>query len=150
MDDFTEKLPWDGLAKRRLTLAPEKLVIHYKNVARDFEDEYDYGKIDPDFRTVRRGETEWSNAVFGLVIASIVFFILTKMSSSLIFNAIVLAVQLCTALLAVVLIARIFIKKNHLYIMDTSGDSILTIRSTPRARAFAAKLKEKVKAAGGA
>jgi hypothetical protein len=72
------------------------------------------------------------------------------MSSSLIFNAIVLAVQLCTALLAVVLIARIFIKKDHLYIMDTSGDSILTIRSTPRARAFAAKLKEKVKAAGGA
>jgi hypothetical protein len=150
MDVFTEKLPWDGLAKQRLTLGPGKLVIHYKNIARSFEDEYDYRKIDPDFRTVRRGETEWSNAVFGLVIASIVFFILTKMSSSLIFNAIVLAVQLCTALLAVVLIARIFIKKDHLYIMDTSGDCFLTLKSTSKARAFVAKLKEKVHAAGGA
>jgi hypothetical protein len=150
MDVFTDKLLWDGLATRRLTLEADRLVIRYKNIARGFEDEYDYGKIDPSFRTVRRGETAWSNVVFGLVIASIVFFILTKMSSSLIFNSIVLIVQLCTAMLAVVLIARIFIKKDHLYIMDTSGDCIITLRATPKARAFAAKLKAKVEAAGGA
>ena len=147
MDIFTEKLPWDGFATRRLTLGPDKLALSYKNIARSFEDEYDYGKIDPVFRTVRRGETEWSNIVFGLVIASIVFFILTKMSSSLIFNGIVLIVQLCTAVLAVWLIARIFIKKDHIYIMDTSGDCILTLRSTPKARAFVVKLKTKTEAA---
>jgi hypothetical protein len=144
MDVFTEKLPWDGLAARSLTLGPDRLVINYKNIARSFEDEYGYGSIDPAFRIVRRGEAEWSNVVFGLVIASIVFFILTKMSSSLVFNSAVLAFQLCTALLAVLLIARIFIKRDHLYIMDTAGDCILTLRSTPKSRAFAAKLKEKI------
>ncbi|MBN2189184.1 MAG: hypothetical protein JW699_07005 [Chitinispirillaceae bacterium] len=148
MDMYTDKHPWDGLATRRLTLGPDRLIIHYKNIARGFEDEYDYGKIDPAFRTVRRGEAEWSNVVFGLVIASIVFFILTKMSSSLIFNTIVLIVQLCAALLAVALIFRIFIKKDHLYIMDATGDCILTLRATSKARAFAAKLKAKVEAAG--
>ena len=147
MDVFTEKLPWDGFAKRRLTLGPDKLVIAYKNIAHSFEDEYDYKKIDPVFRVIRRGETEWSNVVFGLVIASIVFFILTKMSSSIIFNSIVLAVQLCTALLAVWLIARIFLKKDHLYLMDTSGDCICSLRSTPKAIAFAAKLKMKTEKA---
>jgi hypothetical protein len=150
MDVFTERLPYDGLATRSLVLEAGRLVIRFKNISRSFDDEYDYRKIDPCIKTVRRGQTEWSNIVFGLVIVSIVFFVLAKMSSSLIFNSIVLTVQLCTALLAVYLIALIFIKKDHLYIMDTSGDCILTLKSTPKSRAFAAKLKEKVKAAGGA
>ena len=150
MDVFTERLPWDGLATRRFTLENDRLVIRYKNIARSFEDEYDYRKIDPVARTVRRGETEWSNVVFGLVIASIAFFILTKMSSSLVFNSIVLIVQLCTALAAVYLIALIFFKKEHIYIMDTSGDCILSLKSTPKSRAFAARLNAKVAAAGKA
>lgn len=144
MDVYTERLPWDSLATRRLTLENDRLVISYKNIARSFEDEYDYRKIDPVATTVRRGETEWSNVVFGLVIASIVFFILTKMSSSLVFSSIVLIVQLCTAIAAVYLITIIFFKKEHIYIMDTSGDCILSLKSTPRARAFVAKLKAKV------
>jgi hypothetical protein len=148
MDIFTERLPYDSLATRRLALEAGRLVIRFKNLARSFEDEYDYRKIDPVFKIVRRGETEWSNTVFGLVIVSIVFFILTKMSSSLVFNGIVLSVQLCTALIAVFLIALIFIKKDHLYIMDTSGDCFLTLKSTPKSREFAAKLKAKVESAG--
>ena len=150
MDDFTERLPYDGLATRRLVLEAGRLVIRFKNIARSFEDEYDYRKIDPCIKTVRRGESEWSNIVFGLVIASIVFFVFTKMSSSLIFNSIVLTVQLCTALLAVWLIALIFIKKDHLYIMDSSGDCIISLKSTLKSRAFVARLKAKVEAAGAA
>jgi hypothetical protein len=149
MDVFTENLFYDSLAKRTLTLESEKLVINYKNIARSFIDDWDYRKIDPVFRTMRRGESEWSNVVFGLVIVSVVFFILTKMSSSLVFNGIVLVVQLCTALVTVFLFARIFLKRDFIYILDTSGDCILSLRSTPRAKAFAAKLKEKVEMAQG-
>ena len=147
MDVFTERLPYDGLATRRLVLEAGKLVIRFKNIARSFDDEYDYRKIDPCIKTVRRGETEWSNIVFGLVVVSIVFFVLTKMSRSLIFNSIVLTVQLCTALLAIWFIALILIKKDHLYIMDISGDCILSLKSTTKSRAFAAQLKLKVEEA---
>lgn len=144
MDVFTERLFYDGLAKRTITLEPDKLVIAYKNIARNFTDDYAYLKIDPDFKTVRRGETEWSNVVYGLVVASMVFFILSKMSPALLFKSIVLGIQLCAVATAVYLLARIFLKKDHIYVLDTTGDCIISLKSTPKSRAFVAKLKEKV------
>jgi hypothetical protein len=148
MDVFIQRLPWDSLATRTLTLEADRLVINHKNFVRSFTDDYDYRKIDPVFRTVRRGETEWSNFVFGLVLASTVFFVISKMSSSLIFRSVVIGIQLFAALTAVYLISRIFLKKEHIYILDTTGDCIAALRSTPKAKAFASKLKEKMKASG--
>jgi hypothetical protein len=147
MDVFMERLYHDGFAKRTVTIEQDKLVINLKSIGRNFTDDYDYSKIDPSFKTVRRGETEWSNVVYGLVVASMVFFILSKMSSSLLFKSIVLAVQVCTVAAAVYLLARIFIKKEHLYILDTAGDCVLVFRSTPKSRAFVAKLKARAEAA---
>ena len=147
MDVFARRLPYDGLAKRTVTLEQDKLVIDYKNFARNSTDDYDYRKIDPGIKTIRRGETEWSSVVYGLVVASVVLFLLSKMSPGLLFTSIVLGIQVCTAAAAVYLFACIFIKKDHIYILDTSGDCILALKSTPKSRAFVAKLKAKVEAA---
>jgi uncharacterized membrane protein len=147
MDVFTQRLPYDGLAKRTLTLEQDKLVVNYKNVVRNLTDDYAYGKINPDFKTVKRGETEWSSIVYGLVITSMIFFILSKMSPSLLFKSIVLGIQVCTVVIAVYLLALIFIKKTHIYVLDTSDDCILALKSTPKSRAFVVKLKAKVDAA---
>ncbi|MGA2507310.1 MAG: hypothetical protein ABSF80_07540 [Chitinispirillaceae bacterium] len=147
MDVFTQRLPYEGFAKRTITLEQDKLVIDYKNIARSLTDDYSYGKIDPVFKTIRRGETEWSSIVYGLVITSMVFFILSKMSPSLLFKSIVLGIQVCTVVIAVYLLALIFYKKAHIYVLDTSGDCILALKSTPKSRAFAAKLKAKVESA---
>ena len=76
-----------------------------------------------------------------------VFFILSKMSPSLLFKSIVLGIQVCTVVIAVYLLALIFYKKAHIYVLDTSGDCILALKSTPKSRAFAAKLKAKVESA---
>jgi hypothetical protein len=150
MDIFTQRLPYDGLAKRTVTLTQDKLVIDYKNFARNSTDDYDYRKIDPDFRTVRRGETEWSNVVFGFLIAFLVLFIFSKMSPSLLFKSIVLSIEVCTIVIALYLFARLFIKKEHLYVLDDTGDCILSLKSTPKSRAFIAKLKAKVDGANKA
>jgi len=147
MDVFAQRLPYDGLAKRTVTLEQDKLIIGYKNIARNFIDDYDYRKIDPGFKTIRRGETEWSGVVYGLVVASVVLFLFSKMSPGLLFKSIVLGIQVCTVTAAVYLFALIFIKKDHIYILDTSGDCILALKSTPKSRAFVAKLKAKVEAA---
>lgn len=147
MDVLTERLPWDGLAVRRLRLEGGRLVIQYKNIARSFDDEYEFRKIDPVFRVVRRGEPGWSGTVFGLIVVSIVFFILTKMSSSLVFNGIVMVLQICTLFATVFLIAKIFLKREHLYVLDRSGECIVSLKSTPRSRAFTAKLKAAVERA---
>jgi hypothetical protein len=147
MDVFIERLPWDGLATRTLTLENDRLAIRFKNIARSLDDDYRYGKIDPDIKTVRRGETGWSNVVYGLVVTSVVFFVLSKMSPSSTFRNVVIGFQLCAAAAAVCLLSRIFLKRDHLYIMDTAGDCIVSFKSTPRSRAFAAKLREKIAAA---
>jgi hypothetical protein len=144
MDVFTQRLPWDSLGTRTLALESDKLVMNHKNFSRSFTDDYDYRKIDPVFRTVRRGETEWSGVVYGLVVASIIFFVLSKMSSAQIFSSVVIGIQLCTALAAVYLIFRILLKKDHIYILDDTGDCIVALRSTPKARAFAAELKSRI------
>ena len=47
MDVFTQRLPYEGFAKRTITLEQDKLVIDYKNIARSLTDDYSYGKIDP-------------------------------------------------------------------------------------------------------
>ena len=140
MTTFTQRIPWQGFAKRTLTLAPDKLLINHKG----FEDEYRYKDINPALQTVRRGESEWSNVIFGLIVAFAILFILTKIIPSVIFKLTVFALGFVVLIAAGWLFALQFIKKEHVAILDTSGDCILMLRVTPKSKPFITQLRAKL------
>jgi hypothetical protein len=144
VDHFIQKMPWEGLAKQTITLEDGKMVIDYKSPARNFSDDYRYGNLSPDIKLVRRGATEWSNVVYGLVVTSIVFFLISKMSNSLLFKSIALGIQLFIVIVAVSLLGLVFVKREYLYVLDDTGDCVVALRATPKAKAFIGKLKQKL------
>jgi hypothetical protein len=148
MNLFVQILPYEGFAKRTFTLEAGKMVIDYKSPARNCSDDYSYDRINPDIKLVRRGATEWSNVVYGLVILSIVFFLISKMSYSLLFKSIMLGIQLGIVIVAVILLAHIFLKKDYLYVLDDTGDCLFALRATPKAKTFIGTLQEKMATAG--
>jgi hypothetical protein len=144
MNTFIQHLPWEGFAKRTLTLEEEKLIIDYRSPGQNLTDDIPYGRINPDIRLVRRGATEWSNVVFGLVIAMLAVFVISKMSRSMLVMSITLVVQLCIVVPALVLVALIFIKKEYIYVLDDTGECLFSLRATPKAKTFIGKMKERM------
>lgn len=149
MDRFIQYLPYDALGKRTVTIEQNGLTIHFKNINRNFSDEYPYAKINPDFKIVSRGETEWSGVIYGLVVFSIFMFLVIKMSHGLIFKCTVWSIQFCALVTAVYLLALRFIKKDYHYIFDLSGECILSMKKTPASDEFVRKLKARLASEGG-
>jgi hypothetical protein len=150
MEQFTQYLPYDALAKRTLVLDQEKLTIHFKSLNRNFTDEYPYAKINPTIKSVRRGEREWTGVVYGLVVTYIVFLILTKMSQALYLRVPFIVIQVAMLGIAAWLGSLMFLKKEFHYIFDTDGECILMIKATPKANEFLKKLKGKLGNQGSA
>ena len=143
-----QRLPYDSLAKRTITLEADKLVMEYRNIVRSFTDDYLYAHLSPDIKTVRRGASEWSGVIYGFVVTFMVFFLFTKMSHSLLFRVIFLGLQVAALAGVVWLLLLWVIKRDYYYILDRSGDCILCLKATPKAREFVKKLREKIAAAG--
>jgi hypothetical protein len=144
VDTFIQYLPYDALAKRTLTLEQEKLSMHFKNLTRNFSDDFPYQKINPDIKTVHRAEKEWSGVVYGLIVTYIVFLILTKMSQALYLRTAFLVIQIGMLAIAVWLGVLMFRKQDYYYIFDTDGECILMIKATVKAKEFVKKLKAKL------
>jgi hypothetical protein len=148
MDQFVQYLPYDALGKRTLRLEQDKLVLTYKNLTRNYTDEFPFEKINPVFKYVKRGESEWDGVLLGLVVSAIALVLFTKMLHSLIVRTVFLSIQVCMLFAAVYLLAIKFIKRDYCYILDDSGDVIVALKVTPHAKAFIAKLSEKMKNSG--
>jgi hypothetical protein len=144
VDTFIQYLPYDALAKRTLTLEQDKLSMHFKNLTRNFSDDFPYQKINPDIKTVHRAEKEWSGVVYGLIVTYIVFLILTKMSQALYLRTAFLVIQIAMLAIAVWLGVLMFRKQDYYYIFDTDGECILMIKATVKAKEFVKKLKAKL------
>ena len=141
---FIQRLPYESLAKRTITLEPDKLVMAYKNIVRNFTDDCLYTNLNPDIKTVRRGANEWSGVIYGLVVTFIVFFLFTKMSHALLFRMIFLSLQIFTLIGIVWLLLLWVIKREYIYIFDRSGECILCLKATPKARELIKQLREKI------
>jgi hypothetical protein len=144
MDTFVQHLPYDALATRKITLEPEKIVMHYKSLNRNFNEQYGYADLDPDFKTVRRGEKEWSGVIYGFIISSVVLFLFVKIAHSFLFKSLFLGIQIALLITAAYLFSLIMLKKEFVYIFDRSGECILTLKATPKAKEFVKKLRAKV------
>ena len=144
MDVFIQRIPWKGFAKQTLTLGVDKLVIFYKGFDQTIEDEYLYKGLHLAIKNVRRGESAWTNVIFGLIITSIVLFLCTKMSPSLLFKAIVLILNFAVLITAGALFLQRFIKREYVYLFDASGECILMLRVTPGSRPFIAALRQNI------
>jgi hypothetical protein len=144
VDTFIQYLPYDALAKRTLTLEQDKLSMHFKNMTRNFSDEFPYKKINPDIKMVRRAEKEWSGVVYGLIVTYIVFLILTKMSQALYLRTTFVVIQIAMLATAAWFGFLMFRKQDYFYIFDTDGECILMIKATPKAKEFVKKLKGKL------
>jgi len=144
VDTFIQYLPYDALAKRTLTLEQDKLAMHFKNLTRNFSDEFPYTKINPDIKTVHRAEKEWNGIVYGLIVSYIVFLILTKMSQALYLRTAFLVIQIALLVGAAWFGVLMFLKKEYYYIFDTDGECILMIKATPKAKEFVKKLRNKL------
>ncbi|MBN1131080.1 MAG: hypothetical protein JXA71_18975 [Chitinispirillaceae bacterium] len=144
MDSFIQYLPYDALAKRTITLEQDKLTLTHKSLNRNFSDEFPYAKINPGIKTVRRGEHEWSNIIYIVVVTYIVFFILTKMTQALYARTVFVVFQVAMLAIAAVLGALMFIKKDYYYLFDNDGECILMIKANKKGREFVKKLKEKL------
>jgi hypothetical protein len=141
VDTFIQYLPYDAFAKRTLALEQDKLSMHFKNLTRNFSDEFPYKKINPDIKIVRRAEKEWNGMVYGLIVTYIVFLILTKMSQALYLRTTFVVIQVAVLILAAWLGLLMFLKKDYYYIFDTDGECILMLPVTPKAKEFVKKLR---------
>jgi D-alanyl-lipoteichoic acid acyltransferase DltB (MBOAT superfamily) len=144
MEQFIQHIPYDYLGKRTIGLDNDKLVINTKNLLQAISDDYSYDKIDPEFKTIRRGEKEWGNIVYGLIVFAVVLFLLLKVFNNMTFKVVVLCLQLCTIAAATYLLSLGYFKRNFIYVLDTSGNCILLLKETDKSIAFTKKLKEKI------
>jgi hypothetical protein len=144
MNSLIQYLPYDALAKRTLTLEEDKLSIRFKSLNRNFSDEFPYAKINPEIKTVRRGEKDWMGVIYGVVVTYIVFFILTKMTEALAVRAVFVAMQVILLITTAILGAFMFIKKDYYYIFDSDGECILMIRTDEKGKEFVKTLRGKL------
>lgn len=144
MDQFTQHMPYDYLGKRTIRIEDDRIVIDSKNILRTLSDDYRYEKINPVFKTVRRGEKEWGSIVYGLIVSTIVLFLLLKMFHNGLFTVIVYCIQLSMIGTAVYLLSLGYFKRNFIYVLDTSGDGIFSLKETDRSKEFLKKLKAKI------
>jgi hypothetical protein len=141
MDQFVQYLPYDALGKRILRIERDKLVISYKNLTRNFVDEHPFKAVNPSFKYVRRGDSEWDGVLFGLVISAIVLVLFTKMLHSLTLRTIFLTIQISMLFAAVYLLGVKFIKREYCHILDDTGETIVAIRVTAKSKEFIGRLK---------
>lgn len=144
MEQFTQQLPYDYLGKRTIKLENERIVIDSKNMLRTLSDDYSYDKIDPEFKTISRGEKEWGNIVYGLIISLIVLLFFQKMFHNGLFTIIVYCIELCVIAAAAYLVSLGFFKRNFIFVLDTSGNCIFFLKETARSKEFINRLKEHI------
>jgi hypothetical protein len=144
MDQFIQHIPYDYLGKRTIRLENDRIVIDSRNMLHALSDDYPYNKIDPAFKTIRRGEKEWGNIVYGLIVATISLFILLKMFHNGLLTLIVYCVQLSMIASAAYLVSLGYFKKNFIYVLDTSGNCVFSLKENDRSKEFLKKLKAKV------
>ena len=141
MDQFIQYLPYDALGKRTLRIEQDKLVLTYKNLTRNFVDEHPFKSINPSFKYIKRGDSEWDSVLFGLVIAVIILGFVTKMIHSPIPKIIFLTIQIATLFTTVYLLGVKLIKREYCHILDDTGETIVAMRVTPKSKEFINRLK---------
>lgn len=144
MSSLVQHLPYDALAKKTITLEQDTMTIEFKSLNRRFTDEFPYAKINPAITTVHRGEKEWMNVIYGVVVTYIVFFILTKMTQALVARTVFLAIQLALLGITVFLGLLMFLKRDYYHVFDIDGECILTIQANEKGKEFVKKLKGKL------
>jgi hypothetical protein len=140
------RVPGAGFAGRTLTLEDDKLVIESKKAGASFSDEYFYRSINPVVKTARRGETGWSNVIYGIVVASLALFMATRMTQSAVAKMIILALDYAALLFAAFLFCLQLKKSDYADFYDENGDCILSIKITPKSKPFIASLRQKIPA----
>ena len=141
MDQFTQQMPYDYLGKRTITLESDKLVINSKNMLGSLSDDYSYSKVDPQFKTILRGEKEWGNVVYGLIISILVLLFIQKVFHNGLFTLIIYGLELVAIAAAVYFVSLGYFKKNFIFVLDTSGNCLFTLKETPKSKEFIKKLK---------
>lgn len=144
MDRFIQQMPYDYLGKRTIKLEEDKIIIDSKNMVRTLSDDYPYAKIDPEFKTIRRGEKEWGSVVYGLIVSILILLFFQKMFHNGLFTIIVYCIELCVIAAAVYLVSLGFFKKNFIFVLDTSGNCIFSLKETAESKEFIKKLKERI------
>jgi hypothetical protein len=144
MDQFIQQMPYDYLGKRTIKLDDDKIIIDSKNMLRTLSDDYPYAKIDPEFKTIRRGEKEWGSIVYGLIVSAVVLFLLLKVSNNMMFKVIVLCIQLCTIATATYLLSLGYFKRNFVFVLDIEGNCVFSLKETDKSKEFIKKLKERI------
>jgi hypothetical protein len=144
MDQFIQQLPYDYLGKKTITIENNRLAITSKNLLQSISDEYPFEKIDPVFKTISRGEKEWGNVVYGLIVATIGFFLLIKIFHNGLFSIIAYVIQLCLIATACYLLSLGYFKRNFIYVLDTAGDCIIALKESPKSTEFLKKLKARL------
>jgi hypothetical protein len=147
MDQFIKREPYDYLGKKTIELHSDRIVINSKNLVRSMSDDWSYSLINPEFRTIRRGEKEWGNVIYGLIITVIVFFLLIKGVNIGLFTLIAYGIQLTCMISAGYFVFLGFFKRNFVYVLDKTGDPIFALKETPEAKEFLKKLKTHIEQA---
>jgi hypothetical protein len=148
MTRFVQRFPWEGFSKRILTLEPDKLVIDSKKTGAIFSDDYRYKDISPVVKTTRRGQTEWSNVIYGIVVASLALFLVTQMTRSNLIKLIIIAMTYAALFFAAFLFALRFKKNNYADFCDLHGECFLSIKVTAKSKPFIAALRQKISETG--
>jgi hypothetical protein len=141
MEQFVQYLPYDALGKRTLRIEQDKLVLTYRNLTRNFVDEHPFNTINPSFRFVRRGDSEWDGVLFGFVISAIILAFVTKMMHSTLLRIIFLAIQIILLFAAVYLLGIKLLKREYCHILDDTGETIVALRVTSSSKEFINRLK---------
>jgi hypothetical protein len=143
MDQFVQHMLYDYLGKRTIKLESDKIVIDSKNMLRTLTDDYPYSKIDPEFKTIRRGEKEWGGIVYGLIISILLLLFFQKIFHNGLFTIIVYCIELCAIATAVYLVSLGYFKRRFIFVLDTSGNCIFSLKETVQSKEFIKKLKER-------
>jgi hypothetical protein len=149
MDQFIQLMPYDYLGKRIFKLESDKIIINSKNMLSSLSDDYSYSKIDPVFKTILRGEKEWGNIVYGLIISILVLLFFQKVVHNGVFTIIVYGLELCAIASAAYLVSLGYFKKNFIVVLDTSGNCIFSLKESVKSMEFAKKLKARIEKANG-
>lgn len=144
MDQFIQQMPYDYLGKRTIKLESDKIVINSKNMLGSLSDDFPYSKIDPDFKTILRGEKEWGTIVYGLLISILVLLFFQKIFHNGVFTIIIYGLELLAITAAVYLVSLGYFKKNFIFVLDISGNCIFSLKDTPKSKDFIKKLKVRI------
>jgi hypothetical protein len=144
--DCTQLFPADFLGKQTITALDDKVVIHYKNLIREFTEEYRYDEISVKTITGRYGDQAWTN--LGWYLMGVIIFlplllnlIACQFIQSTIFRGI-LAVLLS---LSIISHAMRFIKFDAVTFSSKENDYIFQIKITNKDRAARQMLLDYIK-----